>query len=371
MGVRIATFNVSMESGNYTRSKGEKAGIHVLQRELAGGRNSQIHNIAQILQRVRPDVVLLNEFDFIEDESQGVDLFQANYLAKVQAKGLDPLHYPYVYLGPVNTGEPSPYDFNQDGKASGVAEDAWGFGFYPGHYGMVVLSRFPIVADQVRSFRLFRWSDMPGALKPTNPQTQQSWYSDEQWQAFRLPSKALWDIPVEIDGQVAHVLAFHPTPPVFDGPENRNGKRNHDEIRLLADYLAGEGYIYDDAGNRAPFAGQRFVILGDLNASVHSSETLPGTMEQLLEHPLVNGAFTPHSAGGQANAPELPDAAAHTAGWRSRADYVLPSKAGWLVEGGAVFWPAPDEPLHGLVAERSASSDHRLVYLDLTLVPVQ
>ena len=38
--------------------------------------------------------------------------------------------------------------------------------------------------------------------------------------------------------QTVHVLASHPTPPTFDGAEDRNGRRNHDEIRFWADYVS-------------------------------------------------------------------------------------------------------------------------------------
>jgi hypothetical protein len=49
------------------------------------------------------------------------------------------------------------------------------------------------------------------------------------------------------------MLLHHPTPPAFDGAEHRNVMRNHDEIRLWADYVGCKGpeggsYIYDDAG---------------------------------------------------------------------------------------------------------------------------
>ena len=208
---------------------------------------------------------------------------------------------------------------------------------------------------------------MPGALKPVDRKTNQPWYSAEAWPHLRLSSKSLWDVPITVDGNTVHVLASHPTPPVFDGPENRNGRRNHDEIRLLADYLSQAPYLYDDAGSKAPFAGQRFVILGDLNASVYSQETWPGTLEQLFAHPRVNAEFIPTSLGAQENAPGVTGAAEHTAAWRSRADYVLPSKKGWRVVDGGVFWPAEASPEHRLVASRKASSDHRLVYLDLEL----
>ncbi|MHC5544178.1 endonuclease/exonuclease/phosphatase family protein, partial [Singulisphaera rosea] len=48
-----------------------------------------------------------------------------------------------------------------------------------------------------------------------------------------------------------------------------------------------------------------------------------------------------------------------------RADYVLPSKDLVVVSGG-VFWPVETDPLHRLVRMSPvASSDHRLVYLDI------
>ena len=55
-----------------------------------------------------------------------------------------------------------------------------------------------------------------------------------------------------VGGKVIHTLVSHPTPPVFDGPEDRNGTRNHDEIRLWSDYVlpSRSGYIYDDEGER-------------------------------------------------------------------------------------------------------------------------
>lgn len=367
--VRVATFNVSMDASNY-QPKGSELSLAVLKRELASGENPQIKNIAEIIQRVRPDILLLNEFDYIPEPSEGIELFQKHYLYRAQNKAVTGIEYPYIYLGPVNTGEPSPFDLSGDGKASGVGVDAWGFGNYPGQYGMVVLSRYPIVVEKVRSFQRFKWRDMPGALKPVDPKTNRSWYSDEAWAEFRLSSKSLWDLPIAVAGQQVHLLASHPTPPVFDGPENRNGKRNHDEIRLLADYLSGADYLYDDSGSKALFTGRRFVILGDLNASEHSRETLPGTMQQLLKHAKVDAGFTPKSEGGALNAPGDKNAAEHTAGWKSRADYILPSKAGWKVAGGGVFWPLKHEPEYRLIASRKASSDHRMVYLDLQIAPI-
>ena len=84
-----------------------------------------------------------------------------------------------------------------------------------------------------------------------------------------------------------HVLASHPTPPAFDGPEDRNGKRNHDEIRLWADYLTGgaaAGYLGASLPEDEPF-----VILGDLNADPLDGGSVPGAIQQLLNHPRIQG----------------------------------------------------------------------------------
>jgi hypothetical protein len=80
------------------------------------------------------------------------------------------------------------------------------------------------------------------------------WYSSDELNVFRLSSKSHWDLPMRIDKETVHFLVSHPTPPVFDGPEDRNGTRNHDEIRFWADYNSGGSraeYIYDDGGGTA------------------------------------------------------------------------------------------------------------------------
>lgn len=371
--LKIATFNVSMEGSNYLEKGQKTPSANKLQNLLQNDDNQQIRNIAEILQRVRPDVVLLNEFDYIADADKGVKAFIKRYLNQSQ-NGAAPIDYPYFHIGPVNTGVPSPYDLDHDGEASGVGGDAWGFGFYPGQYGMVVLSRYPIDDEHIRTFQLLKWSAMPNAQQPIDPATHQPWYNTEQWQALRLSSKAHWDIPVNVDGEWLHVLAAHPTPPVFDGPEDRNGKRNHDEIRLWADYLTGgpaASYIVDDQGRQGGFIQDaRFVLLGDMNSAPYATADQSGAVRQLIDHPLVNGSFTPMSQGGAEYVPNVADAKTYTASWKERADYVLPSKAGMKVLDGGVFWPEKASPLYRLIKDRSASSDHRLVWISVALEPI-
>ncbi|GGM80156.1 endonuclease [Dyadobacter beijingensis] len=362
--ITFATYNVSMEAENYfprgTPGNSEK----VLIKELASGSNQQIKNIARIIQTVRPDVILLNEFDYVKNPAEGVGQFIKGYLKEGTdgAKGID---YPYYYYSTVNTGQPSPYDLDGNGKAEQYGADAWGFGNYPGQYGMVLLSRFPIDTKAVRTFQHFKWKDMPDGLKTTK-EDGSNWYSAEAWAEFPLSSKSHWDIPVKVGDKTVHVLASHPTPPSFDGKEDRNGKRNHDEIRFWNDYITpGKGdYIYDDNHRQGGLpANASFVILGDQNASPDEGNAISDGIRQLLANPAVNNASAPASKGGPEHSPTNAFAKNHTAFWRMRADYVLPSRKGFQILDSGVFWPAKGEPMAGLVEKRESSSDHRLVWV--------
>ena len=344
--------------------------------------------MAEIIQRVRPDVLLLQEFDH---DAAGLSLaaFQSNYL-NVSQGGQPPIQFKYSFFTESNTGAPSGFDLDNDGRVGG-GEDALGFGEFPGQYAMALLSRFPIDARRARTFRKFLWRDMPRALLPDNAGTAQpaDWYSPQELAVLPLSSKNHWDVPVRVDrGVTLHVLASHPTPPSFDGDEDRNGRRNHDEIRFWSDYLSSRSgaYIRDDRGQRGGFTGGAFVIMGDLNSDPKDGASLPGAIGKLLSHPRVDSTFVPgskgaveaHTAQGGANARHQGDPAADTADFSDRiagnlrVDYLLPSK-GLTVCGGGVFWPSQADPQAPLVWSNGAapSSDHRLVWIDVTSDPAQ
>lgn len=362
--LRVATFNVSM----FGKHAGE-----VLEQVRTG--DARIGRVVAVIQRVRPDVILLNEFDWTSDPT-----LRNAFIALLKAphgEGFAGIDYPYHYAAPVNTGYPSGLDIDGDGRTDGPA-DAWGFGYYPGEYGMVVLSRYPIDARAVRSFQMFRWSALPGALRPTLPDGR-PFYDDATWSQLRLSSKNHLDVPIQTPQGVFHLLAMHPTPPVFDGQDDHNGKRNHDEIRLMAEYVSGADWLVDDLGERGGLAADaRFVIVGDLNADPNDGDGFPGAMAQLLTHPRVDASRVPASRGGaQAGVSDGPpndqqrgNPAQDTANFAEptsgnmRIDYVLPSHDLKPVDGG-VFWPAPDEPDAGL----ADASDHHLVWLDLRFLP--
>lgn len=365
--IRIATFNTAMnrkELGDLTR-------------DLEHG-DQQIANIATIIQCVQPDVLLLNEVDYSESHA---DLLLKNFLQVQQANAPADTSRAlrFAYAAPVNTGEPSMLDLNNNGR-KGDPEDSWGYGAFPGQYGMMVLSRYPILSDQARTFQKFRWSQMPNALRPAKD--GEFYHSDAVWGQLRLSSKSHWDLPVKVGDTTLHVLTSHPTPPVFDGPEDRNGCRNHDEIRLWIDYVSNEGeadYLIDDQGKRGGLEGDSpFVILGDLNADPFDGDGKHDAIQRLLRHPRIAQGPAPTSPGGaeaaeksgQANARHRGDPSQDTGDFNDknpgnlRIDYVLPSNHFQIVDSG-IYWPASKDSDRGNQLARA--SDHRLVWVDVKL----
>jgi len=369
INIKIATFNVSMDATNYVGRDTKRATNTVLKQQLGNG-NQQIKNIAEIIQRTRPDIILLNEFDYIANPQEGIEVFIKQYLNISQHSALSAIDYPYYYYAPVNTGKASPFDLTGDGKATGTQGDAWGFGFFEGQYGMMLLSRYPINTQDIRTFQNFKWKDMPNALRPIEPKTGQPFYNDEVWAQYPLSSKSHWDVPVNVNGEIIHVLASHPTPPVFDGPEDRNGSKNHDEVRFWLDYITPNmaDYIYDDEGKKGGLAPRsRFVIMGDQNSSSTEGNSRKEAINGLLTSALVNDSLIPQSLGGDLHKSKNPLSKYHTAYWGMRADYVLPSAFGFDVINNGVFWPNANKDTYRLIKDRTASSDHRLVWSELKI----
>ncbi|GAB4087190.1 endonuclease/exonuclease/phosphatase family protein [Myceligenerans cantabricum] len=369
--LRVATYNLSLN----------RAAEGQLVDDLSDGEDAQARTVAEVIQHARPDVVLLNEFDH-DAAGEAVDLFRENYLEVPQGDA-EAVEYPYAFVAPSNTGVPSGFDLNNDGTVGG-GDDALGFGEFPGQYGMVVLSRYPVDARNARTFQGFRWQDMPGAALPTDTETGEPWYTDEELDVLPLSSKSHWDVPVRVGRTTVHVLAAHPTPPSFDGAEDRNGRRNHDEIRFWADYVTGgraASYIYDDDGGRGGLhRGESFVILGDYNADPADGDSYDGAIGQLLDNRRIQdpaasseGAAEAAELQGGANTSHTGDPALDTADFADtapgnlRVDYTLVSRD-LRVRGASVFWPAQDDPLSRLTGEYPfPSSDHRLVRAELRL----
>ncbi|MEH2213796.1 phytase [Nostoc sp.] len=380
--IRFSQFNASLNRN----AKGQ------LVSDLSTPDNAQAKAVAEIIQRNNPDVLLINEFDY---SPEAVQLFRQNYLA-VSQNGATAVDYPYFYIAPSNTGIASGFDLNNNGTVvttpgeTGYGDDAFGFGNFPGQYGMLLLSKYPIDIANIRTFQNFLWKDMPNALLPDDPTTPQpnDWYSEDELAVLRLSSKSHWDVPIKVNGETIHILASHPTPPTFDGAEDRNGKRNHDEIRFWADYITpGNGnYIYDDEGKTGGIdAGSNFVIVGDQNADPLDGDSFDNAIRQLLQNPNINTNVIPTSLGGRQQAglqaganisqngnPSFDTADfADTTPGNLRTDYVLPS-ANLTIANSGVFWPLNTDPTFSPVGTFPfPSSDHRLVFADVQAGPTE
>ncbi len=173
---------------------------------------------------------------------------------------------------------------------------------------------------------------------------------------------------------------------MFDGPEDRNGRRNHDEIRFWADYVsprpADGDYIRDDEGTTGGLApGARFVVVGDYNADPFDGDSIRSAAGQLLDARLVQDPLPSADGGvwavgqGPPNPSHVGDPALDTADFAEaafggpgnlRVDYVLP-RVGLPVVDAGVFWPAPDQDGFELTGPGfpPVSSDHRLVWVDV------
>lgn len=361
--VRFATFNMALE-------RREAGGLTA---ELRSGESQQAKRLAEIIQLVRPDVLLVNEIDR-DDQGENLELFHSLYL-QVSQNGQPALTYEYRYFPTTNTGLDSGVDLNGNGVL-GEPDDAFGFGRFPGQYGLAVLSRQPFDTSSVRTFQKFLWRDLSNARWPLLP-SGGSYYSQEARSIFRLSSKNHIVVPIKTTRGLIHLLAAHPTPPVFDGPEDRNGLRNHDEIRLVADLLdpVRGADIVDDQGRRGSLPiDSHFVIAGDMNADPIDGDSTNHCIEQLLSNPLINSSAIPKSVGGsraaqsqaKINLEHRGDPAQDTGDFNDdttgnlRVDYVLPS-TNLECCGSGVFWPAPEQPESELVL----ASDHRLVWIDV------
>jgi endonuclease/exonuclease/phosphatase family metal-dependent hydrolase len=369
--LRVATFNVE----------------DIRTVDLLNPDQVRLKKIAGEIAAIHPDIILINEIQYDGEgdpwrpPGEGTGL-NAQRLVDwfVNETSADTLDYRGFML-PSNTGIASGFDLDNDGVASttvppipdggedgspgrqtpegrAYGNDSYGFGMFPGQYGMALLvsSRFRILQDSVRTFRKFLWKDLPDARIPKDPETGEPWYSPEEWNNLRLSSKSIWDVPIDVgDGRILHILASHPSPPAFDGPEKRNQYRNHDEIRFWHEYLSNAEFIVDDQGRRGGLRpGASFVILGDMNADVNEGNSLENPAQKyLLDDPRVNGSFVPQGS----RAIEGLDSD-DTAWWGLRVDYVLPS-IDIRVIGGEVYRQTTNRS--------EAAQDHFPVWLDIAL----
>lgn len=331
--IRIATWQIELS----------RNGPGLLARDIAKGEDLQITAALAVLIALDADIILLTDVDY-DHGLVALGLF-ADQLAD---RGL-PFATRFA-LAP-NTGVMTGLDLDGNGRL-GEARDAMGYGRFAGDGGMAILSRFPVLSEGVQDMSTFLWRDLPGAMLPPD-------MPPEVAQMQRLSSTGHWAVPFAVGETSLTVLAFHATPPVFDGPEDRNGRRNHDEAAFWLHYLAGE----------LPFPAPLgpFVVAGDANLDPLDGDGQPAPLDALLTHPMLQDP-APRGSSGRIDPDHAGDAALDTALFDPplgglRLDYILPSKD-LLVVGAGVMWPPESDPLSATLA---VASRHRPVWVDITL----
>lgn len=338
--VRVASFNLELQ----------RDGPALLLRDIRRGKDTQIAATIAVIAQTAPDILALQGFDWDYD---GVAL--AAFTDLLSAAGL---RYPYHLAARPNAGLASDLDLDGDGRRGGPG-DAQGYGAFSGRGGIAVLSRFPILQERVQDYSALVWRDMPGALLPRHPDGTA--FPSEAAQAIqRLSSTGHWAVPIQLpDDTVLTLLTFQAGPPVFDGPEDRNGRRNHDEILLWQLVLDG---------TFGPAPKGRFVLAGGANLDPADSDGRRAAIRALLTDPRFQDPGPRSDGAAQAGdqghrGPDALDTVDWPGPGRLRVDYVLPSRD-WQVLGAGVVWPLPGQAGHD---DALAASRHRLVWVDLAL----
>ncbi|ELH4836769.1 endonuclease/exonuclease/phosphatase family protein [Vibrio harveyi] len=364
----------------------------------------QIRNVAAIIQKNRPDVLMMAEYnnDGTGENKAALEGFQKNYLSIAQSlegaggkADLEPIEYPYAESYSTNTGLNSGLDLDNDGVKGKLPGDAWGFGNYHGQYAFALMSKYKIDTDNTRTFQEFKWKDMEGAKIPTitlcddpskfpeGMDCGDDWYNAEEWEQIRLSSKNHVDapiiIPTEKGDEVVHLLMSHPTPPVFDTGKNK--VQNGAEVEFWHHYVQGKDYFYDDAGKKGGLVeGAKFVMMGDQNLDPLDGDGFSEIMQAFHNDPLVNqdvmnGELYPTSFGAAEHAAD--DSSTHpipnriTSTFGLGVDYAMPSANLNVVDSG-VYWAASYEEGRELFNDprigekgsgKDVSSDHRMIWI--------
>jgi hypothetical protein len=341
--LRIATFAAPLS----------RDGPGLLLRDIMTGQDPQIAATVAAVTAAAPDVLVLTQFD------HDADLAALTAFASLLAgAGTD---LPHLFAATPNSGLATGIDMDGDGTA-GQPRDAQGYGRFAGAGGLAVLSRWPIDAAAVRDLSALLWRDLPGAKLPEVE--GRPFPSSEAQDLQRLSSTAHWVVPVDAPGGRVELLVWSATPPVFDGPEDRNGLRNRDELRLWTALLDGA---------LGPPPGPHFVIAGNANLDPADGEGLHAAMAALLADPRLTDPAPASLGAAQAADPgQTGDPALDTADWSDdgpgnlRVSYVLPSAA-WEVTDAGVLWPAADDPSAQLTPDDlAAAGPHRLVWAEIS-----
>ena len=257
------TLRIGLFAGPLTRD-----GPGLLLRDLTRGDAPDVESGIIALAALEADILVLTDIDH---DHRGVALgVLSDRLAAAGAA------YPHRFTAAPNSGLPSGADLDGDGR-TGDPRDAEGYGSYRGEGGMAVLSRWPLDTAGLHDFTALAWRDLPGALlTPADPGAA----------TRRLSRANHWALPVIVAATRLRLLIHHASTPAFDGPDDLNGRRNVDELRLWRLYLAGD---LPDGPPKEPV-----ILIGNLNADPDRGESRPEELRRWLADPRFRDPLAGH-----------------------------------------------------------------------------
>jgi hypothetical protein len=328
--LRIATYNADLSA------PGPGLLLHDLRKEDLPPQRAAV---VAVIAALDADVLVLTGVDY--------DLRGEALAALEQRLAAAGSPYPYRLALKPNTGVATGRDLDRNGQL-GEPRDAQGWGRFAGEGGIAVLSRLPIGPD-VRDFSGFLWADLPGNLMPED---------DPARDLQRLHTTGAYEVPIVLKGgNSLRLLVFYASPPVFDGPEDRNGRRNHDEAAFWLRLLEG--------GLSMPPPDGSFVLLGQTSLDPMDGGGRPDALRALLAHPALQDP-SPRGTHDRIDSDHKGDAALDTALYNQlgglRVEMILPS-SDLKIDSAGVVWPKDDDLMANTLA---TASRHRPVWVDIT-----
>ncbi|MBP9112173.1 MAG: endonuclease/exonuclease/phosphatase family protein [Polyangiaceae bacterium] len=350
--------------------------------KLVDKENAQMKAAAQIVAKFDADIVAFNEVQYDIKGVPTASMPGSTATNRRVAGGFDEGAENANRINDFIKAEKAELDYQNRIITRGNSGFAWkgdtlsndwyvlrGWGDWAGRFNTVILSKYPIVKDEVKVLSDVVWKDLPG----NHLAEMKTATGLDVPDGYPLFEKSLNIIPVDVNGTKIYLVLLHPTAPAF---WSINPYRNADEIHALVLYLDGK------LPGAAPLPSDaKFIVMGDLNADVdNDGDGVDNIIKPLVEHPNLiawyptgggtagsnnglNGQYNTYSSrcGGVTNADP-------TKTFQMQLDYILPSKTLGKAIGGEVYWPAPKDDTSRADWERAClASDHRFVYVDIPL----
>ncbi|MDC0739209.1 endonuclease/exonuclease/phosphatase family protein [Cognatishimia sp. SS12] len=322
---RVATFNTNLHG----------TGPGVMLRDILAQQPHPMR-VAALIADAKPDVIVLQNIDY-DFEHHGLTALRDLIATQGHEMG-------YLYAPEPNSGWPTGLDLDGDGTAFGP-RDAQGYGRFPGQRGLAILSTYPIAGDAAQIYTDHLWAEVADLF--AQRVILDRLLTDNAQEVQRLSSVAHVAVPIRINGKSLTLLTHHATPPIFDGPEDRNGFRNAAENLLWL-------YILD--GTLGPPPPTPLILAAMTNLDPWRGAGQHGAMRRLLDSP----AFVD---------PARNIAPSHrvTSRWPEsttgdlRLSYLLPSPDLKVLAGGRSTLAPAQPPLR--------AHPHALIWLDLAFEP--